>query len=340
MPAWTSSSSSELPSAAFGSRSWPNRRLSRLGLGVFVASAAPALWLAARAMGGGLGVDPLAVAIRSTGWWALALLLATLTITPLRRLSVWLSRRAAARWGRRLSDWNLLIRQRRQLGLWSFAYACLHLGLYAGLDAGSLHEVLADLVERPFIAWGMGCFLMLVPLAATSTQAAIRRLKRNWSRLHLLVYPAAVAALVHHWMQTKVGHDLPWGFVAAALLLAAARLWAWRAGDPTAAGEVAPAGRSRLLDRHVGVANDLAPLLHLGAHEAGEGRTGHAADFGSQLEPQVAKFGVFEGLEHQRVQALGRRSGRAGGHPQPVPAGDLEAGQALLDGSGHVGERR
>lgn len=246
MPAWTSRGSAEpAPRAAPAAGRRQGRRPSRLGLALFAACLAPALSLAARAACGGLGADPLNAAIHASGWWALALLLATLSITPLRRLSVCVSRWAALHWGRRLSDWNLLIRQRRQLGLWSFAYACGHVGLYAVLDAGSLREVLTDLGERPFIALGMGSFVLLLPLAATSTQAAMRRLKRNWSRLHLLVYPAAALALLHGWLQTRHGHGLPWGFAAAALLLAVARLWAWRAGDPAAAAEVAPQPRNR-----------------------------------------------------------------------------------------------
>ena len=201
------------------------------GVLLFALCATPGLSLVLRWHQGELGADPLKDAIHATGWWALTLLLLTLAITPLRRFSVWLSRATEARWGRRLADWNLLIRQRRQLGLWSFAYACAHLGLFAVLDAGSLPALLVDLADRPFIAWGMAALVLLLPLAATSTQGAMRRLRHNWSRLHLLVYPAAGAALVHAWQQTQVGHPRPWGFVVAALAWLFCRLWAWRAGD-------------------------------------------------------------------------------------------------------------
>jgi methionine sulfoxide reductase heme-binding subunit len=248
MPEWTSPGTTEPPAAAApparSARPASWRRPSRLGVAVAVLGAAPAALLAWRWAQGSLGADPVNAAIHASGWWALAWLLATLCVTPLRRFSVWLSRMAAVRWGRRLSDWNPLIRQRRQLGLWSFAYACLHLSLYAALDAGSLRELLIDIGERPFLAWGLAGFTLLLPLAATSTQGAIRRLKRNWARLHMLVYPAAGVALAHAWQQTKVGHDLPLGFVAMAVALLGCRLWAWRAGDRPATGEVEDVGRA------------------------------------------------------------------------------------------------
>jgi sulfoxide reductase heme-binding subunit YedZ len=218
------------------------RRTSLLGLALFAICGLPAALHLKRHLLGQLGADPLQALIHASGWWALALLLATLAITPLRRASVWLARLAAVRYGRRLSDWNLLIRHRRQLGLWSFFYATLHVGLYVVLDAGSLPEVLRDAADRPFIVFGLGAFTLLVPLAATSTQAAMRRLKKHWARLHLLVYPAAALGLTHAWWQTKHGHDLPWGFVVTALVLLAARCVAWRAGDRVRATELPERG--------------------------------------------------------------------------------------------------
>jgi len=204
---------------------------------VHLGCAAPLVLHASRQAGGLAGADPLQVLIHASGFWALALLLATLAVTPLRRFSVWLARTVAVRFGRRISDWNFLIRQRRALGLWSFFYATLHVAMHLGLEAGSLAELLRDAGERPFILFGLGAFLLLVPLAITSTKGWMRRLKRCWACLHLLVYPAAALALVHAWWQTKHGHDLPWGFVSVAGVLLAARVVAWRAGDRAQATE-------------------------------------------------------------------------------------------------------
>lgn len=225
MPAWTSAATPEHRRAARR----PGRA-GRLGCWLCVLCSLPLLVLLVRALHGDLGADPLHAAIHATGWWALALLWLTLSITPLRRLSVWVSRSVAARWGRRVADWNLLIRQRRQLGLWAFGYACLHMGLYLVLDAGSWQEAWADLIERPFLTWGALCALLLLPLAATSTQAAQRRLGRNWSRLHCLVYPAAAVGLLHGWLQVKLGHTPPWDLALLALAVVGLRVGAWRAG--------------------------------------------------------------------------------------------------------------
>lgn len=262
MPAWTSPSTFDRPHVgsaagqppthpgighprrrhgdARGRTRWPHRWSGAL----FALCAAPAAWLVWRLLARQLGADPLQAALHTTGWWALSLLLVTLCVTPVRRFSAWLSRTAAARWGRRWSDWNHLIRLRRQLGLWSFAYACAHLALYAVLDAGSLHELLADVTERPFIAWGGASWLMLLPLAATSNRPALRWLKQRWALLHLLAYPAALAGLLHDALQAKLADELPFGMLAAAALLLAARLWAWRRGDrvPARVAEAAVAG--------------------------------------------------------------------------------------------------
>ncbi len=232
------------PPALVPAKAGRRPRSAWLGPLLFGACALPLVLHLVRFQSNALGPDPLQAIVHASGWWALALLLATLSVTPLRRASVWLARVAAVRYGRRMADWNFLIRHRRGLGLWSFFYAALHLGLYTTLEAGSLTELWRDATERRFIFFGLAAFALLLPLAATSTQAAMRRLKRYWTRLHMLVYPAAALALTHAWWQTKHGHDLPWGFVSIALLLLAARALAWWAGDRTRASEVAERGRA------------------------------------------------------------------------------------------------
>ena len=198
----------------------------------FALCSTPALWLAWETLSGSLGVNPLDRLLRFTGHWALILLLVTLAVTPARRLSMRISRHIAARWGRRLSDWNWLIRLRRQLGLFCFFYASLHLSLYLALDAGldALNAV-TDFIERPFMLVGLAAFVLLVPLAATSNQAAIRRLGRHWQRLHRLSYVIAVLAVTHYWLQMKADDIRPLPDSAVLLALLAARALAWRRGE-------------------------------------------------------------------------------------------------------------
>jgi sulfoxide reductase heme-binding subunit YedZ len=137
-----------------------------------------------------LGPDPIAQLTHRTGIWALRLLLATLAVTPLRRLL----------------GWPGLLRYRRLLGLWAFAYATLHLTIYLVLDLGGYWpQLFEDLTKRPFIVAGFSAWLLMVPLAATSTAWAIRRLGRRWQVLHRLVYAVGVAAVLHFWWVLKSG---------------------------------------------------------------------------------------------------------------------------------------
>jgi sulfoxide reductase heme-binding subunit YedZ len=213
--------------------------LPRAGAICFGLCASPALWLAGAWAGGGLGPNPLDRLLHVSGRSALLLLLVTLAVSPLRRLSVQLARAVHARTGKRLADWNWLIRLRRMLGLFAFFYALLHTLLYAVLDAGlSWAAVAEDLAERPFIALGWLALLLLAPLAATSTNAAMRALGPWWRRLHLLAYAAAVLGLTHFALQAKVMQAAPWPEAAALLLLLGGRLRAWWRGERLPAAEV------------------------------------------------------------------------------------------------------
>lgn len=156
---------------------------------LFIVLLLPLLWLGFGAYSGTLGANPIEAVTRSLGDWALRLLLVTLTVTPLRRLSGW--------------SWPL--RLRRMLGLYAFCYALLHLLSYIVLDQFFYWpEIWADIVKRPYITIGMGCFLLLIPLAITSTNGWMRRLGRNWLRLHRLVYPIAIGAVLHHLLLVRV----------------------------------------------------------------------------------------------------------------------------------------
>jgi sulfoxide reductase heme-binding subunit YedZ len=139
-----------------------------------------------------LGADPTATITFTTGLATLRLLTISLAITPLRRLSPRLS-------------W--LIKFRRLLGLFAFFYASLHLLTYIALYAGfDVNAMAADIAKRRFITMGVAAWLLLVPLAATSTNWAIRKLGgKRWNRLHKLVYAAAVCGVIHYWWQVKPG---------------------------------------------------------------------------------------------------------------------------------------
>lgn len=250
MPDWTWPAISR----RVASRRVPATRRLRTAAGwltplIFLACAWPACRWAAGFIAGALGPDPIAALTHASGWWAMSLLLATLSVTPLRRLSVAVSRSIALRLGRRIGDWNALVRQRRQLGLWSFGYACLHAALYLGFDAQTLQAYAQDLVERRFVALGSLAWLALLPLALTSNQCSMRRLKRHWTRLHRLAYAAVALAALHGVLQAKLGQPSGRVFATLAFGLLAIRLamagWAGltaRAAVRTAAS-AAPAAR-------------------------------------------------------------------------------------------------
>jgi methionine sulfoxide reductase heme-binding subunit len=157
----------------------------------------------------GLGPDPTARIELRTGYMTLLLLTVTLTITPVRRLSPRL---------------NWLVRFRRLIGLFAFLYATIHMLTYVGLYAGfDLNTMLHDIAKRRFITIGMAAWLLLLPLALTSTTGSIRRLGgKQWNRLHKLVYLAAICGVIHYWWQVKTGvlTPLPLTIVIAVLLAA------------------------------------------------------------------------------------------------------------------------
>ncbi len=176
---------------------------------VFVACLLPLMWLGYGAVSGNLGANPIETITRSLGDWALRFLLITLTVTPLRKLTGW--------------GWPL--RLRRMLGLYTFFYALLHLSSYIVLDQFFYWpEIWADIIKRPYITIGMVSFLLLIPLAVTSTNKWMRRLGRNWLRLHKLVYPIAIGAVAHNLMLVKVLSVEPLLYAGILLVLLVARV--------------------------------------------------------------------------------------------------------------------
>ena len=182
---------------------------------VFLACLIPLARLGWKAFSSGLGANPIQVITFSTGTWTLVLLLVTLSITPLRKLTK--------------QYW--LIQYRRMLGLFAFFYACLHFTTYIWLDQFfDLHSVYKDIYKRPFITVGFTAFVLLIPLAATSTQWAIRKLGKRWQKLHRLIYVSAIAGVIHYLWLVKIDKRVPeiYGAVLGVLLLY--RLGVWYGG--------------------------------------------------------------------------------------------------------------
>ncbi len=181
--------------------------------GIFIGALAPLASIALRASQGALSANPVAEIENELGLAALIFLVASLACTPARRLLGW--------------TWPTRIR--RELGLFAFFYASLHVLTYLVLDQGvDLAAVIEDIAKRPFITVGFLAFVLLVPLALTSTAASIRRLGfRRWTRLHQLAYVAAVLAVVHFIWRVKIDLSQPliYAAVLGALLLVRVGVW-------------------------------------------------------------------------------------------------------------------
>lgn len=185
----------------------------------------PAARLAVDAATGRLGVNPIETLTHETGRAALLILIATLAVTPLRRIT----------------GQNWLIRLRRPLGLFAFFYAAVHFVTYVWFDQWfALDDILADVWKRPFITVGFAAFLLLVPLAVTSTNRMMRRLGRRWSQLHRLAYLVLVLGVLHFWWLKQGKNDLaePLVFAAVATVLLGSRLLLrWRQRRAAAGGQ-------------------------------------------------------------------------------------------------------
>ena len=170
----------------------------------------PGAWLIYRALQDSLGADPVAALTHSTGDWTLRLLLLGLAMTPLRLIIK--------------QSWP--IRFRRLIGLYAFFYACLHFAVYLFLDLGSYwSQIGADIIKRPFITVGFTAWLLLIPLALTSNQWMMRKLKRNWQKLHKLVYAIGILGVLHYWWLVKSDVREPLIYAGILTMLFAIRLF-------------------------------------------------------------------------------------------------------------------
>ena len=183
---------------------------------VFTASLIPLARLFWLGMNDGLSANPVEFVTRSTGTWALVFLCLSLGMTPLRRLTGW-------------TQW---IRLRRMLGLYSFFYALLHFTLWLWVDhALDLTAMWDDVLQRPFIAAGFTAFVLLIPLAVTSTKGMMRTLGQRWVQLHKLVYVIAIAAILHYWWHKAGKNDFGTVSIYAGIvvwLLGIRLWWAWQ----------------------------------------------------------------------------------------------------------------
>ncbi len=170
----------------------------------------PVLWLAWDWWFDNLSIDPLDDFTNRTGTAAIILLLVSLAVTPINTIT----------------GWRQVLTLRKTLGLYAFFYAALHLLVFVGLDYGfSLEYILLDgLPSKPYIVVGLAAFLILLPLALTSTRASMKRLGRNWKRLHRLVYAAGILAVVHYLWVSKVAFGSPVVYAGILALLLIARI--------------------------------------------------------------------------------------------------------------------
>ncbi|MDA0329584.1 MAG: sulfoxide reductase heme-binding subunit YedZ [Gemmatimonadetes bacterium] len=184
------------------------RAILALKVTLWLGALAPGAWLVSGISRGWLGANPIEKLTHVTGMTALVLLLLTLTVTPVRRLT----------------GWNPVIRLRRPLGLFAFFYVVVHFSIWFVFDmVFNVTWMLEDIAERKYITVGMAAFLTLIPLAITSTRGWIRRLGRKWAKLHQGVYIAAVLGVVHFYWLVKADTRLPLLLGACLMILLVSR---------------------------------------------------------------------------------------------------------------------
>jgi len=183
----------------------------QLKAALFLASLIPFIRLIWYGYSSQLGANPIEFITRSLGTWTLVFILITLTITPLRKLS----------------GWSWLIKLRRMAGLFAFFYALLHFITYIWLDQFfDLNSIYKDVIKRPFITIGFTAFILLIPLALTSTNAMMKKLGgKRWQLLHRFIYLTAIFAVVHYWWLVKKDITQPLIYAAILAILLGYRVW-------------------------------------------------------------------------------------------------------------------
>jgi len=179
----------------------PKRQILLIKTAVWIIGLTPPIWLTAGLFRRTLGINPVETIILVEGRWTLVFLIATMAVTPIRRLS----------------KWNRVVQLRRLLGLFAFFHACVHFLSYFGIDQlFQLQYILEDVLERRYITAGFSALVLMIPLAVTSTKGWIRRLGKRWQKLHRLSYVAASLGVLHFYWKVKA--DTFWPLVAAVTL--------------------------------------------------------------------------------------------------------------------------
>jgi methionine sulfoxide reductase heme-binding subunit len=191
-------------------RQLDNTTIARTKAALFIVCLIPLALLVWRGFNGGLTANPIEFITHTTGWWGLTFVLITLSVTPVRR---WL-------------DMPWLLRMRRMLGLFAFFYASLHFLTWLVVDQFfDWDAITKDIIKRPYITVGFSAFVLLLPLAVTSTNAMVRRLgAARWQALHRAVYVIALLGVVHFWWLVKKDITEPLVFAALLTVLLSARL--------------------------------------------------------------------------------------------------------------------
>ena len=194
---------------------------------ILILALVPVALLVRGMLTGTLGVNPAETIQLQTGRWALKFLFLSLAVTPVRRVT----------------GWNVVIQFRRMLGLFAFFYATLHFSAYFAFDLNfAIDTMVTDVLKRPFIALGFTAFLLLIPLAVTSTKGWIRRLGKKWTQIHRLVYVAAILATIHFAWKVKVFTGDPVRYAAVLVLLLGFRV-AWQLRTHRSATRPSPVTR-------------------------------------------------------------------------------------------------
>jgi methionine sulfoxide reductase heme-binding subunit len=176
---------------------------------VFLLCLAPFVWLVWGFLTNNLGADPLGQIRAVTGRWTLRFLLITLSITPLRRIT----------------GWNAAIRFRRMLGLFAFFWGFWHFITYLLVQGFNWPIIGEDIVKRPYITLGLTGFILMIPLAITSTKKWIVRLGKRWQQLHRLIYVSAIAGVIHYLWLVKADIRYPVRYIVVLALLLGFRIW-------------------------------------------------------------------------------------------------------------------
>lgn len=199
-----------------------NKLIINIKIALFIFALLPLARLVWLGVNDDLGANPVEFVIRSLGTWALLGLLVTLSVTPIRLIT-------GIKWP---------IQLRRMLGLFAFFYVCLHLLAYVGLDQWfDWNAIGKDIVKHPYILVGFSAFLLLIPLAATSNQAMIRKLRQRWQALHRLVYLIAILGVTHYWWLVKKDIREPLIYALILLVLLGIRIYYRR---PATLGRLQP----------------------------------------------------------------------------------------------------